>query len=180
MHCYQFVKVHDKITQVVYAWYKDVLSCSTSLSFQLYCTSSVVLLAWELAVTEHLIWKYITIVEAKINISIEQQELVQSTLTIGKKWYTVFTDTPTHTDLVHSLKSAPSLLCILSSLSFVPRPHPRGEEKVSGYNTTSRPTLEGRSQHTIVGDQNRKRMNRAGSLLHFSGYQGASIIHTEH
>ena len=30
--------------------------------------------------------------------------------------------------------------------------HPRGEEKGSGYNTTSRPTLEGRNQHTIVSD----------------------------
>ena len=32
----------------------------------------------------------------------------------------------------------------------MPRPHLRGEEKESGYNTTSRPTLEGRNQHTIV------------------------------
>jgi len=32
-------------------------------------------------------------------------------------------------------------------VSLVPRPHPRGEEKGSGYNTTSRPTLEaGRNQ----------------------------------
>ena len=34
--------------------------------------------------------------------------------------------------------------------SLVPRPHPRGEEKGSGYNTTPRPTLEGRNQHAIV------------------------------
>ena len=34
----------------------------------------------------------------------------------------------------------------------MPRPHPRGEEKGSGYNTTSCPTLEGRNQHTIVSD----------------------------
>ena len=36
--------------------------------------------------------------------------------------------------------------------SLMPRPHPRGEEKGSGYNTTSRQTLEGRNQHTIVND----------------------------
>ena len=36
--------------------------------------------------------------------------------------------------------------------SLMPRPNPRGEEKGSGYNTTSRPTLEGRNQHTIVSD----------------------------
>ena len=36
--------------------------------------------------------------------------------------------------------------------SLVPRPHPRREEKGSGYNTTSRPTLEGRNQNTIVSD----------------------------
>ena len=39
-----------------------------------------------------------------------------------------------------------------STVSLVPRPHPRGEEKGSGYNTTSRPTLEGCNQHTIVSD----------------------------
>ena len=38
------------------------------------------------------------------------------------------------------------------SHSLVPRPHPHGEEKGSGYKTTSRPTLEGRNQHTIVSD----------------------------
>ena len=38
----------------------------------------------------------------------------------------------------------------LPSNSLVPRPHPRGEEKGSGYNTTPRPTLEGRNQHAIV------------------------------
>ena len=38
------------------------------------------------------------------------------------------------------------------SASLVPRPHPRGEEKGSGYNTMSHPTLEGRNQHTIVSD----------------------------
>ena len=42
--------------------------------------------------------------------------------------------------------------CMWWSASLVPRPHPRGEEKGSGYNTTSRPTLEGRNQHTIVSD----------------------------
>ena len=36
--------------------------------------------------------------------------------------------------------------------SLVPRPHPRGEEKGSGYNTTSHLTLEGHNQHTIVSD----------------------------
>ena len=36
--------------------------------------------------------------------------------------------------------------------SVVPRSHPRGEEKGSGYNTTSRLTLEGRNQHTIVSN----------------------------
>ena len=34
----------------------------------------------------------------------------------------------------------------------VPISHPCGEEKGSGYNTTSCPTLEGRNQHTIVSD----------------------------
>ena len=34
----------------------------------------------------------------------------------------------------------------------LPRPHPCREEKGSGYNTTSRLTLEGRNQHTIVTD----------------------------
>ena len=34
----------------------------------------------------------------------------------------------------------------------MPRPHPRGEEKGSGYSTTSCQTLEGRNQHTIVND----------------------------
>ena len=42
-------------------------------------------------------------------------------------------------------------VCMICT-SLVPRPHPRGEEKGSGYNTTSRPTLEGRNQHTIVSD----------------------------
>ena len=41
---------------------------------------------------------------------------------------------------------------LLSMNSLVPRPHPRGEEKGSDYNTTSRPTLEGRNQNTIVSD----------------------------
>ena len=41
-----------------------------------------------------------------------------------------------------------SISCVLSIL--MPRPHPRGEEKGSGYDTTSRPTLEGRNQHIIV------------------------------
>ena len=37
--------------------------------------------------------------------------------------------------------------------SLVPRPpHPCGEEKGSGYNTTSHPILEGRNQHAIVSD----------------------------
>ena len=36
--------------------------------------------------------------------------------------------------------------------SLVPRPHPRGEEKRSGYNTTSCPTVEGHNQQTIVSD----------------------------
>ena len=33
----------------------------------------------------------------------------------------------------------------------MPRPHPHGEEW-SGYNTKSRPTLEGHNQNTIVSD----------------------------
>ena len=36
--------------------------------------------------------------------------------------------------------------------SLVPRPHPRGEEKGPSYSTTSRPTLEGHNQNTIVSD----------------------------
>ena len=36
--------------------------------------------------------------------------------------------------------------------SLMPRPHPCGEEKGSGYNTTSHQTLEGRNQHAIVND----------------------------
>ena len=36
--------------------------------------------------------------------------------------------------------------------SLVPRSHTRREEKGSGYNSTSLPTLEGRNQHTIVSD----------------------------
>ena len=45
---------------------QNVLSCSAPLSLQLYCTSSRALLAWELTVIEHLIWKYIWIVKEKI------------------------------------------------------------------------------------------------------------------
>ena len=37
-------------------------------------------------------------------------------------------------------------------LGLVPRPHPRGEKKGSGYNTTSRPGLGGHNQHIIVSD----------------------------
>ena len=36
--------------------------------------------------------------------------------------------------------------------SLVPRPHLHGEEKGSGYNMTSCPTLEGCDQHAIVSD----------------------------
>ena len=43
------------------------------------------------------------------------------------------------------------LACLVAN-SLVPRPHPHGEEKESGYNMTSRPTLEGCNQHTIVSD----------------------------
>ena len=59
--------------------------------------------------------------------------------------------THTHTDLVHSLKSVPSCAS-LPPLVSCPDPHPRREEKGSDYNMTSRPTLEGRNQHTIVSD----------------------------
>ena len=38
----------------------------------------------------------------------------------------------------------------LLDYSIVPRPHPRGEEKGSGYNTTSHPTLEGRNQIPVI------------------------------
>ena len=37
----------------------NVLSCSASLSLQLYCTRSGALLAWKLAVIEHLIWRVV-------------------------------------------------------------------------------------------------------------------------
>ena len=50
-----------------FAWYKDILSSSASLSLVLvFYTSSGMLLTSELSVTEHLIWKYIRVVESKI------------------------------------------------------------------------------------------------------------------
>ena len=59
-------------------------------------------------------------------------------------------------DVVGELRQLPGsqtlqLACLVAN-SLVPRPHPHREEKGSGYNMTSRPTLEGRNQHTIVSD----------------------------
>ena len=50
-----------------FAWYKDILSSSASLSLVLvFYTSSGMLLT---SVTEHLIWKYIRVVEANIKFT---------------------------------------------------------------------------------------------------------------
>ena len=47
----------------------------------------------------------------------------------------------------HSLRTSSARAAIvMAGCSLVPRAHPHGEEKESGYNTTSRPTLDGHNQ----------------------------------
>ena len=67
-HCWQFIidmtKTYVFAHTEKFAWYKDILSSSASLSLVLvFYTSSGMLLT---SVTEHLIWKYIRVVESKI------------------------------------------------------------------------------------------------------------------
>ena len=52
-----------------FAWYKDILSSSASLSLLVYYAGSGMLLTSKLSVTEHLIWKYIRVVEANIKFT---------------------------------------------------------------------------------------------------------------
>ena len=68
-HCWQFIidmtKTYVFAHTEKFVWY--ILSSSASLSLVLvFYTSSGMLLTSELSVTEHLIWKYIRVVESKI------------------------------------------------------------------------------------------------------------------